>query len=71
LDYDAAIRLIVSPLEKAAMLKGLIICFAVMFAQLAVLHVIDVRLYNAPQDARQVASTTTPPHKNDEKDSQG
>lgn len=53
------------------MLKGLIICFAVMFAQLAVLHVIDVRLYNAPQDARQAAGTATTPHKDDEEDSQG
>ncbi|GGC84823.1 hypothetical protein [Vreelandella lutescens] len=49
------------------MLKGLIICFAVLFAQLAVLNVIDARLYNA-QDARQVAATVTPPHKEDEED---
>lgn len=52
------------------MLKGLIICFAVMFAQLAVLHIIDVRLYNAPQDARQAAATATAPHKDDEEDTQ-
>lgn len=51
------------------MLKGLIICFAMLFAQLAVLHVIDARLYNSPQDARQSASTTLTPHK-DEKDSE-
>lgn len=52
------------------MLKGLIVCFAVMFAQLAVLHIIDVRLYHAPQDARHVAATATAPHK-DEEDTQG
>ena len=40
------------------MLKGLIVCFAVLFAQLAVLHVIDARIYNSPQDARQTAVTS-------------
>ena len=49
------------------MLKGLIICFVVLFAQLAVLKVIDARLYNA-QDVRQVVSTVTTPHKEDEED---
>ncbi|HSP31555.1 MAG TPA: hypothetical protein VLO13_06055 [Halomonas sp.] len=51
------------------MLKGLIICFAVLFAQLAVLHVIDARLYNSPQDARQTAATSIIPHK-DENDNE-
>ncbi|MCO7245238.1 hypothetical protein [Halomonas sp. Mc5H-6] len=50
------------------MLKGLIICFVVLFAQLAVLHVIDARLYNAPQDARQTAVTNNTPLKDDEED---
>lgn len=50
------------------MLKGLIICFAVLFAQLAVLHVIDARLYNSPQDARQTAVTKNTPLKDDEVD---
>ncbi|MFP3343481.1 hypothetical protein LG331_08465 [Vreelandella aquamarina] len=49
------------------MLKGLIICFAVLFAQLAVLNAIDARLYNA-QDARQVTSNVATPHKEDEED---
>ncbi|MDQ7731289.1 hypothetical protein QT231_01165 [Halomonas sp. SpR1] len=49
------------------MLKGLIVCFAVLFAQLAVLHVIDARLYNSPQNVRQTAATTVMPHK-DEKE---
>lgn len=49
------------------MLKGLIVCFAMLLAQLAVLHVIDARLYNSPQDARPTATTTVTPHK-DEKD---
>ncbi|QNI03047.1 hypothetical protein HXW73_08930 [Halomonas sp. SH5A2] len=52
------------------MLKGLIICFAVLFAQLAILHVIDIRLYNAPQDARQTAVTKITPLKDDEEDVQ-
>ncbi|MCW4147943.1 MULTISPECIES: hypothetical protein [Halomonadaceae] len=52
------------------MLKGLIICFAVLFAQLAVLHVIDTRLYNSSQDARQTAVTKTTPLKDDEEDVQ-
>tara|TARA_R110002012_G_scaffold153272_3_gene313321 strand:- start:516 stop:680 length:165 start_codon:yes stop_codon:yes gene_type:complete len=53
------------------MLKGLLVCFAVLFAQLAVLHVIDVRLYNSPQDARNTAVTTVTPHKDeDDKDLQ-
>ncbi|MBT2774088.1 hypothetical protein J7J47_17835 [Halomonas sp. ISL-60] len=47
------------------MLKGLIVCFAVLFVQLAVLHVIDARLYNSPHDARQTAVTTVTPHKNE------
>lgn len=50
------------------MLKGLIICFAVLFAQLAVLHLVDARLYNSPQDVRQTALTTVTPHKDEEKD---
>ena len=45
------------------MLKGLIMCFAVLFAQLAVLHVIDMRLYNSVQDARKTTLTTVTPHK--------
>jgi len=49
------------------MLKGLIICFAVLFAQLAVLNVIDARLYNA-QDARQTATTQHLPHKEEDDD---
>ncbi|NYT73409.1 hypothetical protein HZU72_13350 [Halomonas sp. QX-2] len=52
----------------AAMLKGLIVCFAVLFAQLAVLHVIDARLYNSPQDARQTAVTSVTPHKDEKED---
>lgn len=47
------------------MLKGLVLCFAVLFAQLAVLNVIDARLYNG-QDARQAVSTAAIPHKKDE-----
>jgi len=50
------------------MLKGLIVCFAVLFAQLAVLHVIDARLYNSPQDARQTAATVVTPHKDEKED---
>ncbi len=50
------------------MLKGLIVCFAVLFAQLAVLHVIDARLYHSPQDARQTATTALTPHKDDQED---
>lgn len=50
------------------MLKGLIICFAVLFAQLAVLHVIDARLYSSPQDARQTAVTPVTAHKDDEEE---
>lgn len=50
------------------MLKGLLVCFAVLFAQLAVLHVIDVRLYNSPQDARQMAVTSVTPLKNENDD---
>lgn len=44
------------------MLKSLVICFAVLFAQLAVLHVIDVRLNNSP-DARQTATSLVTAHK--------
>ncbi|XUO84200.1 hypothetical protein RVM27_00410 [Halomonas sp. KM007] len=51
------------------MLKGLVICFAALFAQLAVLNVIDARLYSA-QDARQSASTVVTPHRNEEGDSE-
>ncbi|WP_198036769.1 hypothetical protein [Halomonas sp. GT] len=47
------------------MLKGLIICFAVLFAQLAVLNVIDARLYNA-QDVRQAGTTQHLPHKEED-----
>ncbi|NVF12935.1 hypothetical protein [Vreelandella maris] len=50
------------------MLKGLIVCFAVLFAQLAVLHVIDARLYNSPQDVRQTAITAVTPHKDENDD---
>ncbi len=50
------------------MLKGLIVCFAVLFAQLAVLHLVDARLYNSPQDARQTALTTVTPHKDEKED---
>ncbi|WP_404377791.1 hypothetical protein [Vreelandella aquamarina] len=49
------------------MLKGLLICFVVLFAQLALLSAIDARLYNA-QDARQVASTAVTPHKKEGED---
>ncbi|MGO2241007.1 MAG: hypothetical protein ACTH5D_04535 [Halomonas sp.] len=52
------------------MLKGLIVCFAMLFAQLAVLHVIDARLYSSPQDARQAAVTTVTAHKDDEEEAQ-
>lgn len=50
------------------MLKGLIVCFAVLFAQLAVLHVIDARLYNASQDARHTAATPIISNKNEKDD---
>lgn len=50
------------------MLKGLIVCFAVLFAQLAVLHLVDIRLYNSPQDARQTAVTTVTAHKDEKAD---
>ena len=50
------------------MLKGLIVCFAVLFAQLAVLHVIDARLYNSSQDIRQTAITAVTPHKDENDD---
>ncbi|WP_202932263.1 hypothetical protein [Vreelandella alkaliphila] len=49
------------------MLKGLVICFAVLFAQLAVLSAIDARFYNA-QDARQITSTQLTPNKEEEGD---
>ncbi|WP_386083886.1 hypothetical protein ACFIOZ_10810 [Vreelandella sp. F11] len=52
----------------AAMLKGLIVCFAVLFAQLAVLYVMDARLYNASQNVRQTAVTTVTPHKDEKED---
>lgn len=52
------------------MLKGLIVCFAVLFAQLAVLHVIDSRLYSSPQDVRQTAVTPVTAHKDDEEKAQ-
>tara|TARA_R110001583_G_scaffold104895_1_gene252300 strand:+ start:118 stop:321 length:204 start_codon:yes stop_codon:yes gene_type:complete len=55
-------------LWKTAMLKGLIVCFAVLFAQLAVLHVIDARLYNSSQDVRQTAITSVTPHKDETDD---
>ncbi|MBR2512777.1 MAG: hypothetical protein IKE45_01930 [Halomonas sp.] len=47
------------------MLKGLVLCFAVLFAQLAVLNVLDARLYNA-QDARQAATPAATPHREDD-----
>ncbi|EHJ91784.1 hypothetical protein [Vreelandella boliviensis] len=52
------------------MLKGLIVCFAVLFAQLAVLHLVDTRLYNPSQDARQTALTTVTPLKDEKEDEQ-
>lgn len=48
------------------MLKGLIVCFAVLFAQLSVLHVIDARLHNSPQNVRQAAPTAITAHKDEE-----
>lgn len=48
------------------MLKGLLICFTVLFAQLAVLHVLDARLYAGSQDVRQTAVTTVANHKDEE-----
>nr|WP_290826161.1 hypothetical protein [Halomonas sp.] len=48
------------------MLKGLFVCFAVLFAQLAVLHLIDTRLYNGSQDIRNAAVTTTTTKHEDE-----
>lgn len=50
------------------MLKGLIVCFAVLFAQLAVLHVVDTRLYNSPKDTRQTAVMMVTPHKDDDEE---
>lgn len=50
------------------MLKGLIVCFVVLFAQLAVLHVIDARLYNASPDARHTAATPIISNKNENDD---
>lgn len=47
------------------MLKSLIICFFVLFAQLAVLHVVDARLYSS-QDARSTANTLVTPTRNKE-----
>ncbi|WP_249975697.1 hypothetical protein [Vreelandella olivaria] len=47
------------------MLKGLILCFIVLFVQLAVLNVVDARLYNS-QDARQVSTTMVTPHREKE-----
>lgn len=47
------------------MIKGFIICFAVLFVQLAVLHVVDARLY-ASQDVRHTASTVVTPPKNED-----
>ncbi|MBE0464995.1 MAG: hypothetical protein ACTIDY_15355 [Halomonadaceae bacterium] len=49
------------------MIKGFIICFAVLFVQLAVLHVVDARLYTA-QDIRHTASTVVTPAKNDDEE---
>ena len=51
------------------MLKGLFLCFAVLFAHLAVLSAIDARLYNA-QDVRQVASTQLTLNNEEEGDDQ-
>jgi|TARA_B100002019_G_C20989819_1_gene459967 cell division protein FtsI/penicillin-binding protein 2 len=53
--------------RATTMLKGLIVCFAVLFAQLSVLSIIDARLYNA-QDARQVTSTVVTPQKEEDGD---
>ena len=51
------------------MIKGLIVCFIVLFAQLAVLHVVDARLYSS-QDARPTANTLVTPQRNkDEQES--
>lgn len=47
------------------MLKGLVLCFAVLFAQLAVLNILDARLYNA-QDVRQANTAALTPQKDDE-----
>ncbi|SJN09105.1 hypothetical protein CZ787_00720 [Halomonas citrativorans] len=47
------------------MIKALIICFAMLFVQLAVLHVVDARLY-ASQDVRHTASSAVTPPKKDE-----
>ncbi|PRY65582.1 hypothetical protein B0H98_102106 [Vreelandella songnenensis] len=49
------------------MIKGLIICFAILFAQLAVLHIVDARLYS--QDARPTANTLVPPPREEELES--
>lgn len=48
------------------MLKGLIVCFAVLFAQLAILHVIDARLHTSSQNVRQTALTTVTPQKDEQ-----
>lgn len=47
------------------MLKGLVLCFAVLFAQLAVLNMLDARLYNA-QDARQAVTPAATPLREDD-----
>ncbi|MBZ5487839.1 hypothetical protein HW452_09905 [Halomonas aquamarina] len=52
---------------KRSMIKGFIICLAVLFAQLAVLHIVDVRLYS--QDARPTANTPMPAPREDEQES--
>lgn len=50
------------------MIKGLILCFAVLFVQLAVLSAVDARLYNS-QDARQASTMMVTPHR--EKEGEG
>lgn len=56
---------IASLVQEATMIKALIICFAMLFVQLAVLHVVDARLY-ASQDVRHTASNAVTPPKKDE-----
>lgn len=64
LPYDADI----DHLRNLAMIKGIVLCFAFLFAQLVVLHHIDSRLNGNAHDARQVVSAPPPSAQRDDEE---
>lgn len=48
------------------MIKGLVLCFAFLFAQLFALHYIDSRLNGGSREARPAADATPPVHRAEE-----